>query len=335
MKNSKPKLVKKLDRKSKKKSKEIGDEVREFADEVTGKVKEQLDKLRLDPSQIAEIHKNFRRVTHQFDVPGPEMREILDFNIPHDDYPVPVRLYLPVNASEEPGPCFIFLHGGFFMAGSVDSHDGITRRIASGTGFRVLSVDYRLAPQFAFPAGPDDCEHVLNWALQGEGQDEYGIDRHNLSLGGDSAGGNMTAYLAQKYRDVLKAQILFYPVMQLVDLKPPNPGPQDWLQIGQVALKFIDEHYVVDSNPQQQRLSPLFEKNLKNLPPAYVLTCGLDPLRDEGKLYADNMKAHGVPVTYTHEKIMPHGFLNFTKTFPKGRKIPLDVADFLCQHMER
>ncbi len=307
---------------------------REFADEVTAKMKAQLEKFRFEPTQIADIHSNLRRMTNQFDTPGPEMRKIHDFNVPHEDFPVPVRLYVPHNASEEPGPTFIYFHGGGFVTGSIESHEGITRRIASGTGYRVLSVEYRLAPQFAYPAGPDDCEIVLNWAIEGYGQDEWGIDRHNLSIGGDSAGGNMAAYLAQKYRDKLKAQILFYPLMQLVDFKPPKPGPQDWLQLGFMALKFIGEHYVNGSDPNETRLSPLFETNLKKLPPAYILTCGLDPLRDEGKLYADKLSSNGVPVEYWHERMMPHGFLNFAKMFPKGRKIPLDAADFLRKYME-
>lgn len=307
---------------------------REFADEISAKMKAQLEKLKFEPTQITDIHNNLRRMTNQFDTPGPEMRKVHDFNVDDEDCPVPVRLYVPHNASEEPGPTFIYFHGGGFVTGSIESHEGITRRIASGTGYRVLSVAYRLAPQFPYPAGPDDCEFVLNWAFDGYGQDEWGIDRHNIAIGGDSAGGNMTAYLAQKYRDKLKAQILFYPLMQMVDFKPPKPGPQDWLQLGFMALKFIDEHYVADADPNETRLSPLFEEDLKDLPPAYVLTCGLDPLRDEGKLYADKLAAQGIPVEYWHEKMMPHGFLNFAKMFPKGRKIPLDAADFLRKYME-
>ena len=309
---------------------------REFADEISAKMKAQLEKFKFEPTQVADIHNNLRRMTNQFDTPGPEMRKIQDFNIEDEAYdvPVPVRLYVPLNASEEPGPTFIYFHGGGFVTGSIESHEGITRRIASGTGYRVLSVEYRLAPQFPYPAGPDDCEFVLNWALEGYGQDEWGIDRQNIAIGGDSAGGNMAAYLAQKYRDKIKAQILFYPLMQLVDFKPPKPGPQDWLQLGFMALKFIDEHYVDGSDPNETRLSPLFEENLSRLPPAYVLTCGLDPLRDEGKLYADKMSTNDVPVEYWHEKMMPHGFLNFAKMFPKGRKIPLDAADFLRRYME-
>ncbi|RKQ68824.1 acetyl esterase [Litorimonas taeanensis] len=305
---------------------------REFAENL----REKLDRLKFDPDRIYAIHNNLRRLTNQFDHPGPKMRDTLDFNVPSeacDDCDVPVRLYIPFGASAEAGPTLIYLHGGGFVTCSIESHEGIALRIANGANIRVLSVDYRLAPEHPYPAGPMDCEHVLKWALEGKGADAYGIDPKQLSIGGDSAGGNMSAYLAQKYRKDLQLQILLYPLMQLVNFKPPKPGPQDWLQLGFMALKFIDEHYVAGADPKETRLSPLFETDLKNLPPAYVLTCGLDPLRDEGKLYADNLRRQGVQVHYHHEKAMPHGFLNFSRAFPKGRTIPLDVAEFVRKYI--
>ena len=160
-------------------------------------------------------------------------------------------------------------------------------------------------------------------------KDEYGIDPLLLAIGGDSAGGNMSAWLAQKYRKDLRAQILLYPLMQMVDMKPPKPGPQDVFQLGVVALTFIKKHYVVDADVNSTKVSPLFEKNLKGLPPAYILTCGLDPLRAEGRLYKEYLEAAGVAVNYVHEKAMPHGFLNFSKAFPKAKKLPLDTGAFL------
>lgn len=304
---------------------------KEFAENM----REKLEGFKFDPDKVGAIHSNIRRMTNQFDYPGPKMRDTLDFNVPaasDTGVDVPVRLYIPFGASNSAGPTFIYLHGGGFVTCSLESHEGIALRIAHGANIRVLSVDYRLAPEFPYPAGPEDCETVLKWALNGQGKDGYGIDPEQLSIGGDSAGGNMSAYLAQKYRKNLRTQILLYPLMQLVNFKPPKPGPQDWLQLGFMALKFIDEHYVAGADANDTRLSPLFETDLKGLPPAYVLTCGLDPLRDEGKLYADNMKYHGVKVKYHHEKAMPHGFLNFSRAFPKGRTIPLDVAEFMREH---
>jgi len=285
-------------------------------------------------TQVNSVHQQFRKVTRQFDSPGPRMRNIVNFEIPHDRHPVPVRLYEPFNASKGPGPTLIYLHGGGFVTCDLESHEGICLRMASGSRFRVLSVDYRLAPKFPYPAGPDDCEQVLIWALGGHGR-AYGIDPKRLGLGGDSAGGNMTAYLAQKYRKDLRCQILYYPLMQMAELKPAKPGPQDMFQIGVVALKFIDQHYVAGADTNNTRLSPLFERDLSCVPPAYILTCGLDPLRIEGRAYADNLLAAGVKVRFKHEKAMPHGFLNFARAFPKAKKIPLEVADFMRQYMEK
>ncbi|WP_416879046.1 alpha/beta hydrolase [Litorimonas sp.] len=304
---------------------------KEFADNF----RERFERLKFDPDKIYSIHNNIRRLTNQFDHPGPKMKDVLDFNVPGEDCDVPVRLYIPFGAEDVAGPSLIYLHGGGFVTCSIESHEAIALRIANGANMRVLSVDYRLAPEHPYPAGPIDCETVLKWALSGQGKDAYGIDPAALSIGGDSAGGNMSAYLAQKYRNDLHAQILLYPLMQLTNFKPPKPGPQDWLQFGFMALKFINEHYVAGANANETRLSPLFEKNLRGLPPAYVLTCGLDPLRDEGKLYADNMSCHGVKVKYHHEKAMPHGFLNFSRVFPKGRTIPLEVAEFIRDYALR
>lgn len=305
------------------------------AEEKPSIFQQQLAKFKFEPDQIDVFQESFRRVTNQFDKPGPRMANTENFNVGEDENAIPCRLFVPFGADQPAGPCLIYFHGGGFVTCDVETHEGITRRLANGAICRVLSVDYRLAPQHAYPAGPDDCETVLKWALEGQGLEDYGIDPANIAVGGDSAGGNMAAYLAQKYRNQIKSQILFYPLMQLMEFKPPKPGPQDWLQLGFMALKFIDEHYVAGADATDTRLSPLLEKNLKGMPPAYVLTAGLDPLRDEGKLYADNLINQGCDVTYHHEKAMPHGFLNFARAFPKAKSIPLDAADVLRQHFPK
>lgn len=300
--------------------------------EIAEDLRAQFERMKPAPDQIYTIHNNIRKMTRQFDEPGPAMAETIDFDIPNGDAPIFVRYYKPYGASEMPGPTLIYLHGGGFVTGSIESHEGICLRVASGSTFRVLSVRYRLAPQYPFPAATDDCEAVLKWALEGHGLD-YGIDPKKIALGGDSAGGNMTAYLTQKYRDKIEAQVLYYPLMQLVEMKPYKPGPQDVFQLGLMALKFIDEHYVRDADTNDTKLSPLFERNLRGIPPTQIVTCGLDPLRMEGHAYAENLRAAGVSVEETHEKTMPHGFLNFSRAFPRAKKVPLDTADFLRKHM--
>lgn len=302
---------------------------RKFAEDL----KAQLQKIRPKPEHVSSVHSKIRTLTSKFDMPGPEMRDVHDFDVVHSQHPVPVRLYVPGAAKRTNGPCLVYIHGGGFTTCNVDSHDALCRRIANSGNIRVLSVDYRLAPQYPFPAGPDDCENVLKWVLA-EGGKSYGISSSLLAIGGDSAGGNMSAYLAQKYRQNLSAQILLYPLMQLADIKPARPGPQDAFQLGVVALSFIRKHYVGGADVNSPRISPLFEKNLKGLPPAYILTCGLDPLRIEGKLYRDHLHANGVKVTHRHEKALPHGYLTFARAFPNAKKLPLDIGDFLSQTLK-
>ncbi len=300
--------------------------------EIAEELRAHLDKLKLGPQNISQFHMHFRKAMDQFDQPGPRMQNIVNFEIPSATHSIPVRLYEPFGCTEDPGPTLVFLHGGGFVACSMDTHEGICLRIANGSSCRVLSVEYRLAPAHPYPAGPEDCEKALQWALSDQSE-AYGIDSNRLAIGGDSAGGNMSAFLAQKYRNDLKAQILLYPLMQLVELKPVKPGPQDILPLGYVALKFIEEHYVRQADTHNPRLSPLLERNLKGLPPAFMLTCGLDPLRQEGKAYTEKLRAAGVYVKDHHEKTMPHGFLNFAKAFPRARNIPLMAGEFLRQNI--
>jgi len=283
-----------------------------------------LDDLRAEKRSgklsVKAVHQTMRRLTKQFDEPGPEMKNIEDIN------------YTPHGAASDGGPTFVYLHGGGWVTGSIASHEGICLRIASGSALRVLSVEYRLAPDHPFPAAIDDCEAALKWVLDGQG-DAHGIDSSRIAIGGDSAGGNMTAFLAQKYRKQLNAQILFYPVMQMLELKPQKPGPQDRLQLGFVALKFIEEHYLAGADKTDTKVSPLLEDNLVGLPPTYIMTAGLDPLRHEGKAYRDKMLAAGITVDSYHEKAMPHGFLNFARAFPPAKRITTNVADFLRRHI--
>jgi len=292
-------------------------------------LKYQWEQMREDP--VNKAHTRMRNLTRKFDEPGPEMLKVERFAIEHPEHDVPVWLFIP-HGAEPIGPTHVYLHGGGFVTCDIQSHEGLCRRMACASGHRVLSVDYRLAPAHPYPAGPDDCERALLWALERAGQ--YGIDGTKITIGGDSAGGNMAAYLAQKYRHKLHAQVLYYPLMQLAEKRPRKKGWQDSFMLGELALSYIEKAYLAGADVRDTRVSPLFERNLAGLPPAFVLTCELDPLRDEGRAYAANMAAAGVKVTTLHEKLMPHGFLNFAKTFPPARKIPVDVGEYLRRIFE-
>ena len=304
---------------------------------------ERFQRFRFEPDNVGVFHESFRKMTRQFDAPGPDMFRVRDFLVPGggpsetcaedggeggQKPDVPVRLYEPHGLRHDSGPTLLYIHGGGFVTCDLDSHDGICRRLASGGNFRVLSVDYRLAPACPFPSANEDCETVVEWLLAGRGASR-GIDHSRLAIGGDSAGGTLTAYLTQEHREAFRAQVLFYPLLQMVQHEPDTPGVQDLLGIGKVALKFIDEHYVNGADVHDPRLSPLFTDDLRGLPPTYVLTCGLDPLRFEGKAYTDKLRAAGVRVETLYEKALPHGFLNFARAFKRAKTVPLEVADFV------
>ena len=313
-------------------------QINAMREELSAKITTQFSEKLWTPKNIAKLHKRLQALVKSFDAPAPEMRIVENIDITFPKNPpksynstLKGRLYMPFSADTQPSSCLLYFHGGGFVTGSVQTHEGLCMRIAQACGFRVLSLEYRLAPDHPFPAAPDDCEQALTWLLSGQGEN-YGVDADKVFIGGDSAGGNLAAYLTQKYRTQIKAQILLYPLLQFAEIKPIKRGLQDVLALGVAALTFIKKHYVGEADITQARLSPLFELDLKGLPPSFIFTCGLDPLRVEGKVYAQNLQSAGVKVTHYHAKNLPHGCLNFAQAFPKTKKTPLAIAKLCNKH---
>ena len=150
------------------------------------------DEKRSGALSVKAVHQTMRRLTKQFDELGPQMKQVEELSIAGPAGDINLRLYTPHGAVSGGGPTFVYLHGGGWVTGSIESHDSICLRIASGSALRVLSVEYRLAPDHPFPAAIDDCEAALNWAREGQGA-PHGIDAARIAIGGDSAGGNMAA----------------------------------------------------------------------------------------------------------------------------------------------
>ncbi|MGB3455012.1 MAG: alpha/beta hydrolase fold domain-containing protein, partial [Litorimonas sp.] len=182
-------------------------------------IAEQVNKLTPDDQFLDRFQDNFRRMTRRFDTPGPEVRLREEFEVDG----VKVQFFVPFGPLPEPGPTILYAHGGGFVTCDTETHEGIIRRLANASLCRVVSVEYRLAPQHPFPAGPDDVKTVLDWMMDGRARSR-GVDPDQIAVAGDSAGANMVAWLAQAHRDRIAAQVLFYPLMQLQDIKPANPG---------------------------------------------------------------------------------------------------------------
>jgi acetyl esterase len=235
-----------------------------------------------------------------------------------------LRIYTPLDANAEVLPGLVFFHGGGFVLGDLDTHDGLCRALANESGCRVVSVDYRLAPEHPFPAAVEDSIAAVDWIATNASA--LGIDASRLAVGGDSAGGNLAAVAAmlakQRGAPKLGFQLLIYPVAQLGGAETASMrenGKGYFLE--KASMEWFTRLYCPDATRRTDpRLSPLLARDLSGLPPAYVVTAGFDPLRDEGKAYADKLDAAGVPVTYVNYPGMVHGFFSFRGLVPKARE---------------
>jgi acetyl esterase len=238
---------------------------------------------------------------------------------------IAVRVYTPVGAPDDTLPGLVFFHGGGFVLGDLDSHDDLCRSLANGSGCRTVSVDYRLAPENPFPAAVDDAFAAAKYVAANASA--FGIDGKCLAVSGDSAGGNLAAVVCQLAKNnggpSLAFQLLIYPVTQLgasVETQSMRENSKGYF-LEKEGMDWFTKLYCPDmSYRADPRLSPLLAADLSGLPPAYVITAGFDPLRDEGRDYADKLDAAGVEVTYVNYPGMVHGFFSMRALIPKARE---------------
>ncbi|MFT4286254.1 alpha/beta hydrolase [Nocardioides sp.] len=236
------------------------------------------------------------------------------------------RLYTPTGV-EAPGPLLVFYHGGGFIYGDLDSHDAAVRFLCEKSGVRVLSVEYRLAPEALFPAAAEDALAAFGWARQHA--EALGALPDRIGVGGDSAGGNLAAVVALQTTTECAFQLLVYPVTQL----EIETRSRELFRTGFYLTKdFMDlamSSYVpADVDPVDPLLSPLAVEVPAGVAPAFVATAGFDPLRDEGEQYAAKLAEAGVPVESWRYADQIHGFFNTLKV-PTARAACADIADAL------
>ena len=236
------------------------------------------------------------------------------------DREIPARLYRPYGPEpDEAGPALIYFHGGGFMVGTLDTHDPLLRRLSAVSGARIISIDYRLAPEHPFPAGLEDAIASVDAVLTGALSD-HAIDRTRLAVGGDSAGGNFAATIARERRTQIQHQLLIYPVLQLAEIEKRRARWQEGPLLSKAILKEISQSYVAEADPMDPRVSPLMAEDLAGLPSCYFLAAEMDPLFEEGEAYCAKLEASGVSVKRRTFKAAPHGFLNFTRVMPVAIK---------------
>jgi acetyl esterase len=245
--------------------------------------------------------------------------------IPGPTSNIPVRIYTPQGSA--PFPVLIYFHGGGFAIGDLDSYDGVCRSLTNLVGSLVVSVDYRLAPEHKFPAAPEDCYAVTQWVA--EHATVLHGDASRIALSGDSAGGNLTAVVAQMARDrggpSLAFHLMIYPV---TDLKATCPSIQEngegYFLTREDMDWFTSLYLNSDDEKDNPLASPLYSSDLHGLPPALIITAEYDPLRDEGELYGQKLKEAGVPVTISRYEGMIHGFIGMP--FDKTRQALAECA---------
>lgn len=243
---------------------------------------------------------------------------------------VPARFYEPTGA-EGAGPLLVFLHGGGFIYGDLDSHDASCRFLAERAGVRVIAVDYRLAPEARFPAAYDDC--VKAYAEILERADEWDVDRDRIGVGGDSAGGNLAAVVAieaARQGWPCAFQLLVYPLTDMGAITKSRQLFAEGFYLSQGFIDLATESYAPDpaawSDP---RLSPLYADLPAGLAPALVVTAGFDPLRDEGEEYAERLRAAGVEVQHVRYPTLIHSFFNMVGVGGTARTAVGEIADLL------
>ena len=264
------------------------------------------------------LRQQFYLASRSIEKDAPEMADISPVMAEGAAGRLKARLYTPLGAGIAPGPGIVFFHGGGFVIGDLESHDMLCRRLAEGSRCRVLAIDYRLAPEHKFPSAHDDALAVWNW-LQFEGA-KLGMDTERLAVSGDSAGGNLSAFLAQEMNrtggPAPAFQLLLYPLVQFADIRTKKmPFNESGFFISANLFEFFRDAYLATPEDRMDiRVSPLFapEDCFRGLPPAHFVLCGWDPLHDEGLAYADKMASFGVPVTVREYPGMVHGFMNLT-----------------------
>lgn len=241
--------------------------------------------------------------------PAPKMLSVEDHQIPAGDATIAVRVLVPPQGARA---LTVFLHGGGWVIGSIDDYETMARKLAERTSSAIALVEYRLAPEHRYPTAVDDCWAATLWAAA-RTREITGRDRVPFLVAGDSAGGNLTAVMAQRARDRggprIDLQVMIYPVTDHDTARPSYVDPENQLLLTRESMVWFWDHYVPDASRRgEPDVSPLRAESLAGLAPAVVLTAEHDVLRDEGEAYAEAMRAAGVPVDFKRHVGQTHGF---------------------------
>jgi|JI10StandDraft_1071094.scaffolds.fasta_scaffold106312_3 acetyl esterase len=273
----------------------------------------------------------YRMMASALEPPAVSIGKIENITMPGPAGPLRLRVYTPVADGGAALPTLVYFHGGGWVIGDLDTHDALCRNLTNETGARVIAVDYRLAPEHRFPGAVDDCFAAVKWIEQNAAS--LGVDANRMAVAGDSAGGNLAAVVCmlarQKGGPRIVYQLLIYPVTQWKAETGSMSSFAEGYFLEKKAMHWFFDQYAAGADPNDWRLSPLAAQDLSGLPRAYVVTAGFDPLRDEGKAYADKLNRAGVAAVHVDYPGMVHGFFNMSAVVPTAKTAIADAAKAL------
>ncbi|HEV7402389.1 MAG TPA: alpha/beta hydrolase [Chthoniobacteraceae bacterium] len=278
------------------------------------------------------LRENYRRARLTNQPALPQVDRVKEYEAKGPRGAIPLRMFRgAATADLAAPPVLVFFHGGGWMLGDLDTHDWHCRSIANAAACVVVAVDYRLAPEHVFPAAFDDALAAVHWIAANSAL--LKIDPARLSVGGDSAGGNLAAGVALSLRDEgvkLKAQILIYPAVDLSMSGNYYGRFTKNLILTDDSMRMFIDHYVPDAALRKdRRASPLLAPSLQGLPPTLIVQAGFDPLAAEGSAYAARLEQEGVPTSMQRYPGQMHGFLSNARLLPKALDAVKEIGEFL------
>jgi acetyl esterase len=287
---------------------------------------------------LPELRQQLRTMVSLMDEPAPVVPRLEGIAIPGPAGAIPARVYDPAPGATAPRPVLTYFHGGGWVQGDLETHHGLCARLALHADVMVVAIDYRLAPEHKFPAAVEDCMAAYAWLRARAG--DIGGDARRVGVGGDSAGGNLSAVVSQLAAKTATAvptcQVLIYPATDFAldtvshrDLVDGHVIPRDRI------LWYSQQYLRGEADKADLRASPLRAADVAGQPPAMVITAGFDPLRDEGRAYADRLRAAGADVVYREYPGQVHAFVSLTKAIPQGMSCTYEIASYLRDRLGR
>ncbi|MFC2089504.1 alpha/beta hydrolase [Bacteroidota bacterium] len=293
---------------------------------------EGLKMVKIDPFD-SKVSKKF------LDFLEPAVYQVVNALVPAKESSVPIRIYYPNKRCMQTEIVF-YIHGGSFAFGSVEEYEMMTKKLARVTQKIIVAIDYRLAPEFPFPAALNDCYAVVQWLS--ENYELIGGTSGKIAVMGDSAGGNLATVLVLKCRDegkeLISSQVLFYPPTTFSETEYPSrlyflKDENRTYILSEQLLRQTKTDYLPDSiSEQHPYVSPLSADLHGKIPPALIITAQIDPLRDEGRLYAERLMESGQEVVYHEYKGVIHGFATFYMVFPEAKQAMKMAKAFIEEH---